>query len=49
MPEVATGGVLQKRVLFKMAQNSKETPVPEKKLVNFAKFLRTTFIQNNSG
>ena len=49
MPEAATGGVLQKRVLFKMAQNSQETPVPEEKLVNFAKFLRTTFIQNNSG
>ena len=49
MPEAATGGVLQKRVLFKMSQNSQETPVPEEKPVNFSKFLRTPFIQNNSG
>ena len=49
MPEAATGGVLQKRVLFKMLQNSQETPVPEEKPVNFSKFLRTPFIQNNSG
>ena len=49
MPEVATGGVLRKKVFFKMSQNSQETPVPEETPVNFAKFLRTPFLQNNSG
>ena len=39
MPEVATGGVLRKKVFFKMSQNSQETPVPEETPVNFAKFL----------
>ena len=43
MPEVATGGVLRKKVLFKMSQNSQETPVPDETPVNFAKFLRTLF------
>ena len=32
-----------------MSQNSQETPVPEETLVNFAKFLRTPLLQNNSG
>ena len=49
MPEAATGGVLRKKVFFKMSQNSEETPVPEERPVNFTKFLRTPFLQNNSG
>ena len=49
MPEAVTGGVLGKNVFFKMLQNSEETPVPEERPVNFAKFLRTPFLQNNSG
>ena len=49
MPEAATVGVLQKKIFFKISQNSQETPVPEEILVNFAKFLRTPFLQNNSG
>ena len=32
-----------------MSQNSQETPVPEETPMNFAKFLRATFWQNNSG
>ena len=32
-----------------MWQNSQETPVPEETHVNFAKFLRTRVLQNNSG
>ena len=48
MPEAVTGGVLRKKVFFKMSQNSEETPVPEERPVNFAKFLRTPFLQNNS-
>ena len=32
-----------------MLQNSQETPVPEETPVNFAKFLRTPLLQNNSG
>ena len=47
MPEAATSGVLRKKV-FKMSQNSQETPVPEETPVNFAKFLRTPLLQNNS-
>ena len=43
MPEVATVGVLQKKVFFKILQNSHETPVPEETPMNFAKFLRTPF------
>ena len=35
--------------LFKMSQNSQETLVPEETPVNFAKFLRTSLLQNNSG
>ena len=42
MPEAATGGVLRKKVFFKMLQNSQEAPVPEETPMNFAKFLRTT-------
>ena len=49
MPEAATVGVLRKKVFFKISQNSQETPVPEETPVNFAKFLRTPFLQNNSG
>ena len=49
MPEAATGGVLRKKVFFKMLQNSQEAPVPEETPMNFAKFLRTTFLKNNSG
>ena len=32
-----------------MSQSSQETPVPKETLVNFAKFLKTLFLQNNSG
>ena len=49
MPEVATGSVLRKKVFLKMSQNSRETPAPEETFVNFAKFLRTPFLQYNSG
>ena len=49
MPEAATGGVLRKKVFFKVLQSSRETLVPEETSVNFAKFLRTSFLQNNSG
>ena len=49
MPEAATGGVLLKKVYFKMSQSSQGTRVPEETSVNFAKFLRTSFLQNNSG
>ena len=48
MPEAATGGVLQKRVFFKMLQNSQEAPVPEETPVNFVKILKTP-LKNNSG
>ena len=47
MPEAVTGGVLRQKVFFKMSQNSEETPVPEER--PFAKFLRTSFLQNNFG
>ena len=49
LPEIATVGVLRKKVFFKISQNSEETPVPEETLVNFAKFLRKPFLQNDSG
>ena len=49
IPEAATGGVPRKKVFFKMSQISQETPVPEEISANFAKFLRTSFLQNNSG
>ena len=49
MPEATTGGVLGKKVFLKMSQESQETTVPEETPVNFAKFLRTSFLQNNSG
>ena len=48
MPEAATLGVLQKKVFFKISRKSQESPVPEKTPVNFAKFLRTPFLQNYS-
>ena len=35
MPEAATGGVLQKKMLFKMSQIWQETSVPEETPVNF--------------
>ena len=35
-------------VFFKISQNSQEIPVPEETPVNFAKILRTPFLQNNS-
>ena len=38
-----------KRSSLKMSQNSRETLVPEKIPVNFAKSLRTLFLHNNSG
>ena len=49
MRKAAAVGVLRKKVSFKIWQNSQETPVPEETPVNFAKFLRTPFLQNNSG
>ena len=49
MPEAATVGVLRKQIFFKILQNSQETPVPEETTANFAKFLRTPFLQNKSG
>ena len=45
MPEAATGGVLRKKVFFKMSQSSQEIPVPEETSANFAKFSRTSFLQ----
>ena len=48
MPEAATGGVLRKKVFFKMSQSSQKTRVPEETYVNFAKFLRISFLQNKS-
>ena len=44
MPEVATGGVLRKKVFFKMSQSSQEIPEPEQTTVNFSKFLKTSFL-----
>ena len=35
-----------KKVLFKMSQNSQETPEPEEPPVNFAKFLRIPLIKS---
>ena len=49
MPEAAIGGILRKKVFLKIQQNLQETLVPEKAPVNFAKFLGTAFLQNNSG
>ena len=49
MPEAVTGDVLRKKLFFTMSQNLEETPVPEETPVNFSKFLRTPFLQNNSG
>ena len=48
MQEAATGGVLWKRVFFKILQYWQETHVPEETSVNFAKFLRRPFLQKNS-
>ena len=49
MPEAAAERVLRKKVFFKTSQISEETPVQEETPVNFAKFLRTPFLQNKSG
>ena len=49
MPEAATVGVLRKKVFSKISQNSQEIPVPEETPVNFSKFLRTPFLQKDSG
>ena len=49
MPEATTGGVLWKKVFFKISQNSQETPALEETPVNFVKFLRKPFLQNNPG
>ena len=43
IPEAATGGVLRKKELSKILQNSKETPVSDETPVIFAKFLREHF------
>ena len=45
MPEAVNGGILRKKVFFKMSQNSQEAPVPEETPRNFAKFLRKHFLQ----
>ena len=47
MPEATTGGVLQKKVLFKMSQNSQEASPPEETSTNFAKLLRTIFLKKH--
>ena len=49
MPEAAIGGILWKKVYFKISQNLQEKLVPEKRPMNFAKILRTPFLQSNSG
>ena len=49
MPKAATVGVLRKKVFFKISKNSQGTPVPKEIPVNFAKFLRTPFLQNTPG
>ena len=49
MQKAAAVGVLRKKISSKISQNSQETPTPEETTVNFAKFLRTLFLQNNSG
>ena len=48
MREATNGGVLQKKVFFKMSQNSQEAPVQEETPMNFAKFLKNFFLKNNS-
>ena len=49
MRKAATVCVLGKKVYFKISRNSLETHVPGETPVNFAKFLKTLFLQNNSG
>ena len=46
---LAASSVLWKKVLLKVSQNSQETLVPDEAPMNFGKFLRTNFLQNNSG
>ena len=48
MAGAAIGGILSKKVLFKISQYLHETLAPEKTPVNFAKFLRKPFLQNKS-
>ena len=43
LSEIATRGVLFKKVFFEISQNSQYFPL------NFAKFLRTLFLLSNSG
>ena len=40
---------MKKKGFFKILQNSQETPVLEETPMNFSKFLRIPFLQNNSG
>ena len=49
MPEAVIGGILLKKLFFKISQNLQETLLPEKTPVYFAKLLSTPFLQNNSG
>ena len=49
MPEADTVDVLRKKVFFNISQNSQEIPASEEAPVNFGKFLRMPFLQNNSG
>ena len=48
MPEAVTVDVLRKKIFFKISQNSQQTPLPVETPVNFAKCLRTPFLQSNS-
>ena len=47
MPAAAIGGILWKKVFFKILQYLQETLVPEKTPATFATFLRTHFLQGN--
>ena len=46
MPEATTSGVLEKKVFFKMSQNSQETPVPEETPVFCKIFKNTSFTEH---
>ena len=48
MQKAAAVGVLRKKISSKISQNSQETPRPEETTVNFAKFLRTLFLQKKA-
>ena len=43
MPEVATGGVLRKKVFFKMSQNSEEIPGDRGDICDLCKIFKNTF------